>query len=103
MSVDLVLRVLGASTHTEASKIEKPPRGAASARGSTSHHAIGNLRSLDVVDGDLARAAVLGGVERHLLAFDEAAQAGALEGGRMDETSLPPLSGWMKPKPFWSL
>src|SRR5215213_9009025 len=69
MSVDLVLRVLGASTHTEASKIEKPPRGAASACGSKSHHAIGNLRGLDVVDGDLARATVLGGVERHLLAF----------------------------------
>src|SRR3954454_24702114 len=51
------------------------------------------LRSLDVVDRDLAGAAVLGGVEGHLLAFNEAADAGALERRRMDEHVLAAVVG----------
>src|SRR3954468_13524409 len=46
------------------------------------------LRGLDGVDGDLAGAAVLGGVEGDLLALDEAAQARALQRGGVDEHVL---------------
>src|SRR6202035_5842904 len=46
------------------------------------------LRGLDVADGGLAGAAVLLGVERDLLAFDETGHAGPLERGRMDEHVL---------------
>ena len=46
------------------------------------------LCRLDVVDGDLAGAAVFGGVEGHLLAFAQAADAGALERGGVDEHVL---------------
>src|SRR5829696_5679355 len=46
------------------------------------------LRGLDVVDGDFAGAAVLGGVEGDLLALDKPAQAGALQRSRMDEHVL---------------
>src|SRR5688572_17337002 len=48
----------------------------------------GRLRDADVVDGDLAGTAVLGGVEGDLLALDETAQAGALERGGVDEDVL---------------
>src|SRR5215213_7396061 len=46
------------------------------------------LCRLDVVDGDLAGAAVFGRVKGNLLAFDEAAHAGALKSGGMDEHIL---------------
>jgi hypothetical protein len=46
------------------------------------------LRSLDVVDGDLAGTAVFSRVEGNLLAFDEAAQASALESGGVNEDVL---------------
>ncbi len=46
------------------------------------------LRRFDVVDGDLAGAAVFSRVEGNLLAFDEVAHAGALESGGMDEHVL---------------
>src|SRR5690606_3083695 len=44
--------------------------------------------SADVVDRDLAGAAVLGRVEGDFLAFDEAAHAGALKRRCMDEDVL---------------
>src|SRR5215207_6261569 len=43
---------------------------------------------LDVVDGDLAAAAVLGRVEGNLLTFRQTTQAGTLEGRCMDENVL---------------
>src|SRR5215207_4625524 len=46
------------------------------------------LRGLDVGDGDLAGAAVLGSVEGDLLALNKPAQPGALERSRMDEHVL---------------
>ena len=46
------------------------------------------LCRLDVVDGNLAGAAILRRVEGNLLAFDEAAHAGALKSGGMDEHVL---------------
>src|SRR3954465_5379758 len=46
------------------------------------------LRGLEGVDGDLAGAAVLGGVEGDLLALDETAQARALQRGGVDEHVL---------------
>src|SRR6185369_15355101 len=45
-------------------------------------------RGLDVVDGDLAGAAVLGGVEGDLLALAQPAQPGALERGGVHEHVL---------------
>src|SRR5690349_3346031 len=47
-----------------------------------------SLGLLDVVDGDLAAAAVLGGVEGDLLTFNKIAHAGALESGGVDEHVL---------------
>ena len=61
------------------------------------------LRRFDVVDGDLAGAAVFSRVEGNLLAFDEVAHASALESCGVDEHVLLPSVGWMKPKPFMSL
>ena len=46
------------------------------------------LGGLDVVDGDLAGAAVFRRIEGDLLAFDEAAHASALESGRVDKYVL---------------
>jgi hypothetical protein len=46
------------------------------------------LRRLDIADGDLTGAAILLGIEGDLLALVEAAHAGALEGGGMDEHVL---------------
>src|SRR4051794_41492087 len=51
------------------------------------------LRGLDVADRDLAGAAVFLRVEGDLLALDEAAHAGALESGRMDEHVLAAVVG----------
>src|SRR3712207_2939682 len=45
-------------------------------------------RGRDIVDRALAAAAVLGGVDRHFLALDQRADAGALERSRMDEHVL---------------
>src|SRR5687767_1416752 len=50
-------------------------------------------RQLDSRDGDLAAAAVLGGVERHLLAIGQTADAGALQRGGMDEDVLAAVVG----------
>jgi hypothetical protein len=50
--------------------------------------ALASLVSLDVVDGDFSGAAVFGGVEGDLLAFAQAADAGALERGGVDEHVL---------------
>ena len=46
------------------------------------------LGRLDVVDGDLAGAAIFSRVEGDLLAFAEAADAGALKGGGVNEHVL---------------
>ena len=43
---------------------------------------------LDVVDGDLAGAAVFSRIKGNLLAFDEAAHAGALKSGGVDKHVL---------------
>src|SRR3954452_17265587 len=62
------------------------PRGAASER------AVGPelrpLGQLDVVDGDLAGTAVLGGVKGDLLPFREARYTGALKSRRVDKDVL---------------
>ena len=44
--------------------------------------------SLDLVDGNLAATTIFLGVERHLLAFAQTANARALESRRMDEYVL---------------
>src|SRR5437868_14122531 len=46
------------------------------------------LRDLDRVDGGLAAARIVRGVERHLLTLVEAMDAGALERGGVDEHVL---------------
>src|SRR5829696_5897057 len=74
-------------------EMKKPPVKAASRTGPKPRPCRLRLRGLDVVDGNLAGAAVLGGVEGHLLAFDEAADAGALECRRMDENVLAAIVG----------
>lgn len=51
------------------------------------------LRSLNVVDGDLAGAAIFRRVEGNLLALDEVAHAGALKGGRVDKNILAAIGG----------
>src|SRR5262245_4431798 len=50
--------------------------------------AASGLQGLDIGDGDLAGAAIGFGIERDFLALGEAAQAGALQGGGVDEHVL---------------
>src|SRR5947208_1749058 len=63
------------------------PRGAASERAVVGPE-LRPLGQLDVVHGDLAGTAVLGGVKGDLLPFREARYTGALKSGRMDKDVL---------------
>ena len=51
------------------------------------------LGRLDVVDGNLAAAAIFGRVEGNLLTFAQPADAGALESGGVDEHVLAAVVG----------
>src|SRR5215210_4291398 len=88
ISVHLVRRVCEAPANAPADIKEAAPRQGGFATVAKATAPSRFLSALDVVDGDLAGAAVLGGVESHLLAFGEAAHAGALERRRMDEHVL---------------
>src|SRR5215207_5805570 len=68
---------------------KKPPHGGAASKAKRRRLVVPRLhptlRGLDRVDGDLARAAVFGGVERDLLTLDKAAHPSTLERGRVNE------------------
>src|SRR6478736_1356062 len=77
-------------TGSSFSKSKKPLQGSGFARrqGMPSRLFQRNLGRLDVVDGNLAGTTVFRSVEGKLLAFAEAAYAGALESGGVDEHVL---------------
>jgi hypothetical protein len=61
------------------------PEGAVQIGRFGGEQSIQTLSRLDIADSDLAGAAVFLGIERHLLAFDQPAHAGALERSCVDE------------------